>query len=60
MKFISSMFDRKKKVSAPAPAREVNPDLVREREKCTFNTLQLTQFLDGTVEKYNERKERGK
>jgi acyl-CoA oxidase len=49
-----------KKGPEPAPVREVNPDLAKEREKCTFKTLELTHFLDGGVEKYNERRERGK
>lgn len=38
----------------------VNADLVRERQKCTFNTLELTHLLDGGEAKTHERKERGK
>lgn len=42
------------------PAKSnVNPDLERERKKCTFNTKELTHLLDGGVEKTAERKERG-
>ncbi|XP_065349272.1 probable peroxisomal acyl-coenzyme A oxidase 1 [Cloeon dipterum] len=37
---------------------KVNPDLQNERKKCTFDTLELTHFLDGGVEKYKDRKER--
>lgn len=38
----------------------VNEDLVKERQKCTFNTLELTHLLDGGEAKTLERKERGK
>lgn len=38
---------------------KVNPDLERERKKCTFNTQELTHLLDGGPEKTAERKERG-
>lgn len=39
---------------------KIHSDLVAERKKCTFNTLELTHLLDGGVKKTNERKERGK
>ncbi|KAF4532170.1 hypothetical protein B566_EDAN002232 [Ephemera danica] len=53
------MFSRKKpeKVVA-APVRKVNEDLEKERKKCTFNPLELTLFLDGGKDKYDERRER--
>lgn len=35
-------------------------DLQKEREKCTFDTTEFTNFLDGGPEKTKERKERGK
>ncbi|CAH1980508.1 unnamed protein product [Acanthoscelides obtectus] len=37
---------------------KISPDLEKERNKCTFKTLELTQLLDGGAEKYNERKSR--
>ncbi|XP_050519552.1 probable peroxisomal acyl-coenzyme A oxidase 1 [Diabrotica virgifera virgifera] len=37
---------------------KINPDLVKERSKCSFNTLELTHLIDGGVEKTNERKSR--
>ncbi|KAK3931837.1 putative peroxisomal acyl-coenzyme A oxidase 1 [Frankliniella fusca] len=36
----------------------VNEDLIKERQKCTFNTLELTHLLDGGEAKTLERKER--
>lgn len=38
----------------------VNPDLAQEREKCTFNPLELTNILDGGPEKTEERRKTGK
>lgn len=38
---------------------KVNEDLQKERQKCTFDNLELTYYLDGGVEKYKDRKERG-
>jgi hypothetical protein len=38
---------------------KVNEDLQRERQKCSFDNLELTHYLDGGVEKYKDRKERG-
>lgn len=38
----------------------VNEDLIRERQKCTFNNLELTHLLDGGEVKTIERRERGK
>lgn len=35
-----------------------NPDLIKERKKCTFDPLELTHLLDGGVEKTLARKER--
>ncbi|KAJ8736599.1 hypothetical protein PYW08_007255 [Mythimna loreyi] len=35
---------------------EVNPDLVRERAKCNFNTLELTHIIDGGEENTLQRK----
>ncbi|CAG4983887.1 unnamed protein product [Colias eurytheme] len=37
---------------------KVNPDLQRERNKCTFNVAELTTFIDGGTDKTAERKER--
>ena len=37
-----------------------NPDLERERKKCSFDPMELTHLLDGGPEKTEERKERGK
>uniref|UniRef100_A0A1B6GE28 Acyl-coenzyme A oxidase n=1 Tax=Cuerna arida TaxID=1464854 RepID=A0A1B6GE28_9HEMI len=34
-----------------------NEDIKKEREKCTFDTVELTHFLDGGPEKTKERKE---
>lgn len=42
-----------------APANKVNADLQREREKCTFNTTELTNLIDGGADKTEERKKRG-
>lgn len=39
-------------------APSVNPDLLKERSKCTFNPLELTHLLDGNAEKTKERKDR--
>lgn len=36
----------------------INPDLIRERNKCNFNTLELTHLLDGGEEKTEDRKHR--
>lgn len=38
----------------------VNPDLQRERDRCSFNPTDLTHFLDGGPEKTEKRRERGK
>lgn len=38
--------------------QKINPDLQKERKKCTFNTLELTHLLDGGEQKTQERKER--
>lgn len=37
--------------------RTINADLQREREKCTFDPKELTLFLDGSIEKLEQRKE---
>lgn len=47
-------------VSWKVKAKKVNEDLDKERKKCTFNTLELTNLLDGGPEKTRERKELGK
>lgn len=39
---------------------KVNVDLQRERDACTFNTAELTNWIDGGVEKTEERRKRGK
>ncbi|KAF5284747.1 hypothetical protein FQA39_LY04472 [Lamprigera yunnana] len=38
--------------------KTINPDLLREREKCSFDTLELTHLLDGGPKKTLERRER--
>lgn len=40
--------------------QNVNPDLLKERKKVTFNPLELTHLLDGGAAKTAERKKRGK
>lgn len=40
-------------------SQEVNPDLLKERRKCTFDTQELTHLLDGGADKTEERKSRG-
>lgn len=37
----------------------INKDLLRERERCTFNPLELTHLLDGGEEKTMQRREIG-
>ena len=37
-----------------------NEDLRRERERCSFDPLELTHLLDGSSEKTAKRRERGK
>jgi len=37
---------------------KINPDLIKERAKCTFNTQELTHLLDGGPEKTRDRKAR--
>ena len=39
---------------------EVNPDLQKERDTCTFNTQELTTILDGGQDRTKRRKEFGK
>lgn len=38
---------------------KINPDLIKERKLCTFNTLELTHLLDGGNQKTADRKWRG-
>lgn len=40
-------------------AININKDLQRERDKCTFNPIELTHLLDGSPEKTAIRRERG-
>lgn len=37
----------------------INPDLIAERKKCTFDPTELTHLLDGGREKTEERRSRG-
>ncbi|XP_050343192.1 probable peroxisomal acyl-coenzyme A oxidase 1 [Nymphalis io] len=37
---------------------KINPDLQKERDQCTFDITELTHFIDGGVEKTEERKKR--
>ncbi|CAG9759255.1 unnamed protein product [Ceutorhynchus assimilis] len=39
-------------------SQKINPDLAKERKKCSFNTSELTHLLDGGPRKTQERKER--
>ncbi|KAL3289791.1 hypothetical protein HHI36_023183 [Cryptolaemus montrouzieri] len=39
---------------------KINSDLLKERNKCTFNPRELTHFLDGGEQKTKDRKEREK
>lgn len=39
--------------------RTVNADLQREREKCTFNIEEFTNFLDGNAKTTQSRRELG-
>lgn len=38
---------------------KVNPDLQRERDKCSFNITELTNLLDGGAAMTEERRRRG-
>lgn len=38
---------------------KINPDLIKERKLCSFNTLELTHLLDGGKQKTADRKWRG-
>lgn len=40
--------------------KTINPDLLKERQKCTFRVLELTHLLDGGPDKTEDRKQRGK
>jgi acyl-CoA oxidase len=42
------------------PGAKVNEDLLRERAKCTFDTTELTNFIDGGKQGTAERRELGK
>lgn len=37
----------------------INPDIARERQKCTFQTAELTHLLDDGKDKTEERRSRG-
>lgn len=39
---------------------KVNVDLQKERDQCTFDVEELTNIIDGGVEKTDERRKRGK
>lgn len=39
--------------------RYENPDLRRERSSCPFNKEEITNLIDGSVEKTTERRELG-
>ncbi len=43
----------------PADTYE-NPDLKRERQNCHFNKEEITNLIDGGVEKTRERRDLGK
>lgn len=40
--------------------KTVNPDLLKERERCTFDPSEITYILDGGAEKTEERRKTGK
>lgn len=40
-------------------SKKINSDLIKERKKCTFNTVELTYLLDGGEDKTVERRSRG-
>jgi len=40
--------------------KTINPDLARERQNCSFDPLELTNILDGSVQKTKERRDLGK
>ena len=44
----------------PIPSSKINQDIQRERQKCTFNVKELTNYLDGGSDKTIERKTLGK
>lgn len=46
-------------MATQASGKKINLDLIKERKKCTFNTVELTHLLDGDEEKTIERKSRG-
>lgn len=39
--------------------KTVNADLARERERCTFDPLELTHILDGGAQKTDDRRKTG-
>lgn len=43
----------------PEVLSKCNPDIERERKKCTFSTKELTIFLDKGEDKVQERKALG-
>lgn len=38
---------------------KVNKDLLRERNKCTFNIMELTNLIDGGPQKTLDRRKKG-
>lgn len=41
-------------------SKKVNPDLLKERKKCTFNVEELTTWWCNGQQKLKEKRERGK
>ena len=39
--------------------KTINPDLIRERENCTFDPIQITYILDEDPKKTEERRKMG-
>lgn len=45
---------------AEIPTGKINPDLLREREKCTFDREELATYWIGDKQKLEEKRARGK
>lgn len=39
--------------------KTINPDLIRERENCSFNPIEITNILDEGSKKTEERRKMG-
>lgn len=43
----------------PATKKTINPDLDKERQKCTFDVEELARYWHGDQNKLNEKRARG-